>query len=228
MTDRNDLLKALEEDIIFGVLAPGMRLTEDGLMTRFGVTRHSVRQALLDLERIGIVVRERNIGATVRRYEPDDVRDIYQVREFLQRQAALMIPCPPPFHLQSKLQDLNAHFRHAQGRGDLRGVHEANDLFHLTFFEACGNRYLVQAIRDYMNLSLPMRAKSLADAVAFHASAQQHGIMIELLGNADRWALAQLCVDHIQPSKMSYLARVQDTSLVAVRMPVAARQVMTV
>lgn len=228
MTDRSDLLVALEDDIIFGVLAPGTRLTEDGLMARFGMTRHSVRQALLDLERTGIVVRERNIGATVRQYRPDEVRDIYQVREFLQRQAALMIPYPPPPDLPSRLRALNARFRDAQTRADLRGVHEANDLFHLTFFEACGNRYLVRSIRDYMNLSLPMRAKSLADEDAFHVSARQHGIMIDLLGDADRWALAQLCVDHVQPSKISYLDRVRLTSSVNVRTPIALSQVIIV
>jgi len=222
MTDRTDLLTALEDDIIFGVLAPGTRLTEDGLMARFAVTRHSVRQALVDLERLGIVIRERNIGATVRRYRADEVRDIYQVREFLQRQAALMIPFPPPSDLQPQLRALNARFSDAQSRGDLRGVHEANDLFHLTFFEACGNRYLVQSIRDYMNLSLPMRAKSLADADAFRLSSRQHGIMIDLLRDTDRWALAQLCVDHVQPSKLSYLARVQETCSADSRPPDAA------
>ena len=149
------VLTAIENDIIFGVLAPGTRLTEDGLMTRFGVTRHQIRQTLQDLERTGIAIRERNIGATVRSYRPEEVQEIYQVREFLQRQAALMIPDPAPPALAPTLRALNTRFAEAQADGDLRGVHEANDLFHLTLFGACGNRYLLQSISDYMNLSLP-------------------------------------------------------------------------
>ena len=49
MTGRHEdgVLTKLEDEIIFGVLAPGTRLTEDGLMARFGVTRHFVRQALV-------------------------------------------------------------------------------------------------------------------------------------------------------------------------------------
>jgi hypothetical protein len=34
--------------------------------------------------------------------------------------------------------------------------------------------------------------------------------MIELLKGRDSWALAQLCVDHMQISKADYLARVAD------------------
>ena len=42
----DEIVKALEEDIIFGRLAPGTRLIEDALMARFPVTRHFMRQAL--------------------------------------------------------------------------------------------------------------------------------------------------------------------------------------
>ena len=89
-----DVVKALEEDIIFGKLAPGTRLVEDVLLARFPVSRHTIRQALYQLEKLGVVTRERNKGAMVRRLSPDEVRQIYEVRELLQRQAALMIPLP--------------------------------------------------------------------------------------------------------------------------------------
>ena len=75
------IARALEEDIIFGRLAPGTRLTEDALLSRFAVTRHFARQALVQLEAMGIVVRERNKGATVRSLTPREVQEIYEVRE---------------------------------------------------------------------------------------------------------------------------------------------------
>ena len=61
--DDLSIARALEEDIIFGRLAPGTRLTEDTLLARFSVTRHFARQALVQLEAMGIVVRERNQAA---------------------------------------------------------------------------------------------------------------------------------------------------------------------
>lgn len=197
----------LEDDIIFGRLSPGSRLVEDALMVRYGRTRHAVRQALVELERKAIVIRERNIGATVRPYNRAQVLEIYQVRELLQRQAALMIRLPVPGTLLAELEALNAAFAREGALGHLRGVHESNDAFHLALFGACGNAYLVGSIAHYMGLSLPMRATTLADPSAFAVSLRQHAIMIELLQDTDSWALAQLCVEHVQPSKQDYLGR---------------------
>lgn len=206
--DDLSIAKALEEDIIFGRLAPGTRLTEDTLLARFAVTRHFARQALVQLESMGVVVRERNRGATVRSLTPKQVQEIYAVRELLQRQAALWIPLPAPASL---IEALNAiHIEHGQHieAGFLRGVHETNDRFHLTLFSACGNDHLVQAIELYMRLSLPVRANSMASTEALRISHEHHRLMIEMLKGGDNWVLAQLCVDHLQPSKTRYLHQV--------------------
>ena len=203
--DLSRVVAILEEDIIFGRLAPGQRLIEDVLMARFGATRHVIRQALAELQGKGIVIRERNIGAAVRSYARGEVLQIYEVREFLQRQAALMIVLPAPGSLIRQLQTLNEAYSTAAARGDLRAVHEANDAFHITLFSACGNQYLTGSIRHYMNLTLPMRAKTLAEPEAFKISQRHHAIMIELLQENDNWALAQICAAHVQPSKRDYL-----------------------
>jgi DNA-binding GntR family transcriptional regulator len=203
------IVRAVEDDIIFGRLPPGQRLVEDVLMARFAATRHAVRQALAELERTGIVTRTRNIGAAVRSYTRWEVMQIYQVREMLQRQAALMIRLPAPPDLIARLEQLNDRFEQEGERGNLRGVHEANDEFHLTLFDACGNDYLVTSIASYMALSLPIRATTLGDAKSFQLSLQQHRTMITLLQGTDGWALSQLCVEHVFPSKWDYLQRLQ-------------------
>lgn len=199
------IARALEEDIIFGRLAPGTRLTEDTLLSRFNVTRHFARQALVQLEAMGIVTRERNKGATVRSLMPRQVQEIYDVRELLQRQAALWIPLPAPQQLIDELLVIHEEHGRCVSASYLRGVHEANDRFHLTLFGACGNQQLVKSIELYMRLSLPVRANSMASAEALKISHEHHRLMIEMLKGDDNWVLAQLCVDHLQPSKRRYL-----------------------
>jgi len=206
--EQADVIRRLEEDIIFGRLAPGSRLVEDTLMGRYGASRHFVRQALFQLERQGIVLREKNIGATVRFYSAEEVRQIYEVREMLTRQAALMIPLPAPPGLIEQLAELQQRYCEKADARDLRGIHEANDAFHVALFSACGNPYLVRSLQDYMNITLPMRAKNLADKEGLAQSRRQHELMIELLKGRDSWALAQLCVDHLQYSKTDYLGRI--------------------
>ena len=98
-----ETVRAIEEDIIFGRLRPRERLVEDDLIERLGGTRHTVRQALVELERLGIVRRERNRGATVRDFSPEEVEDIYAMRELLHRHAATLIPLPAPRPLLSAL-----------------------------------------------------------------------------------------------------------------------------
>ena len=208
--EQAEVIRRLEEDIIFGCFAPGSRLVEDTLMGRYDASRHFVRQALFQLERQGIVLREKNIGATVRFYSSEEVRQIYQVREMLTRQAALMISLPAPLGLIEQLVELQRRYGARADAQDLRGIHEANDAFHVALFGACGNPYLVRSLQDYMNLTLPMRAKNLADREGLALSRRQHEFMIELLAGRDSWALAQLCVDHMQFSKADYLGRVAD------------------
>jgi DNA-binding GntR family transcriptional regulator len=206
--EQAEIIRRVEEDIIFGRLPPGARLIEDSLMERYVASRHFVRQALVHLEHTGIVQREKNVGATVRSYSATEVRQIYEVRELLTRQAALMIPLPTQASLVAELEAIQAEYvRHAE-RGDLRGIHDTNDAFHIALFAACGNPYLVQSLQDYMGLTLPMRAKNLADRDGLRVSIQQHDMMISLLRGNDNWALSQLCVEHMHSSKADYLQRV--------------------
>jgi len=206
--EQAEVIRRLEEDIIFGRLAPASRLIEDTLMSRYGSSRHFVRQALFQLERQGIVLREKNVGATVRFYSSEEIQHIYEVREMLTRQAALMIPLPASSELIEQLTELQRQYSAKADTQDLRGIHEANDAFHLALFSASGNPYLVRSLQDYMNLTLPMRAKNLADQQGLALSRRQHEMMIELLSGRDSWALAQLCVDHMQASKKDYLDRI--------------------
>jgi DNA-binding GntR family transcriptional regulator len=64
-----------------------------------------VREALGRLQHVGIVIKERNKGVTVRRFSAEEVHQIYDVREMLQRQASLMIPLPVP---RTKIEALRA------------------------------------------------------------------------------------------------------------------------
>src|SRR5437764_3720798 len=150
--EQAEIIRRLEEDIIFGRFAPGSRLVEDTLMSRYGASRHFVRQGLFQLERQGIVLREKNIGATVRFYSAEEVRQIYQVREMLTRQAALMIALPAPAALVAQLNELPRQYCARADAQDLRAIQEANDDFHVALFSACGNPYLVRSLHDYTSL----------------------------------------------------------------------------
>src|SRR5262249_25628935 len=119
------------------------------------------------------------------------------------------IPLPASETLIAELMEIHRVYSAEVDARHLRGIHEANDRFHLTMFSACGNGYLVSSIEQYMRLSLPVRANSLADPEQLDVSRRQHELMIEALKRRDNDVLAQLCVDHLQPSKRFYLEEIE-------------------
>jgi DNA-binding GntR family transcriptional regulator len=202
---------ALEQDIVLGRLSPGQKLGEEELAERFAASRHQVREGLSKLEKVGIATKERNRGFFVRRFSAEEVRDIYEVREIIQRQAALRISLPINPDTISSLVAINERYEGAVARGDLRVIHETNDLFHDEIFRLCGNEALSSLVRHYMDLTYVIRSAGFADPENLELSRRHHRIIIGLLQGKDSWALAQICVDHIQPTKAQYLAILADS-----------------
>lgn len=85
----------LREDIISGALPAGAVLREAELVTRFGVSKTPLRDALVRLQKDGFVDIPPYRSAVVTGYSPADLREIYELRELLEgacaRQAALHI-----------------------------------------------------------------------------------------------------------------------------------------
>lgn len=84
----------LREQVVSGELPPGTALTELELSTRYDVARASARAAIERLTAEKVLVRRNHKTARVVELGPDDVRDIYNTRiylesEVLRRLAAL-------------------------------------------------------------------------------------------------------------------------------------------
>lgn len=62
---RENVVVALREDIMSGRLAPGEPLRTEAIMQRFGVSNSPLREAFAQLATEGLVVVERNRGASV-------------------------------------------------------------------------------------------------------------------------------------------------------------------
>jgi DNA-binding GntR family transcriptional regulator len=200
------IVESLEEDILFGRLRTRERLIEDELIERFGATRHLVRQALVELERNGMVVHERSRSAVVRDFSRDEVEQICAVREMLHANAAALIPLPAPAQLIRKLEQLQETHSAQIEAGDPAGIHRVNNAFHETMYEACGNPFLAQTIRDYAQMSLGFRCHMMVNPLLARRARDEHKAMIAALKKGDRTKLVRLCVEHTRPSKRVYMA----------------------
>lgn len=203
--DATQVRNALEFDILFGRFRPRERLVEDALMQRFNAKRHVVRQALVELEHIGIVTREPNRGAAVRDFTAQEVEEVCEIREVLQRRAAQRMRLPADPALIAALEAIQRRHDKAVAHGDPRAIDRANEEFHKTLFGACGNSQLSAAVDHYAYLTRAMRLYPLVDRDLLQVLRDEHRAMIEALKSGNRKLLMSLVVDHIQHSKKLYL-----------------------
>lgn len=201
--------EAIEEEIVLGWLMPRERLVEEELAERLAVKRHVVREALAELERVGLVERVPNKGAVVRLLDPADVRQIYSVREVLETLAAEQIPLPAAPELIAALGAIQARHATAVAGDDPRAAFRANMAFHQTLFAACGNAHLVELIQMMAQKVHGARSITAASPEHLARARDEHAATIEALERGDRQALVRLCREHIGPSRDAYIAAVQ-------------------
>jgi DNA-binding GntR family transcriptional regulator len=200
-----EVAAALEEEIALGQLAPRERLVEQDLAERFGVKRHVVRQALLDLVAMGLVVRQANRGAAVRDFTAQEVEQLYLVRSLNEACAARLIPLPAPPSLIKELKAIHERHISAIARGDLRRVFRENLQFHRSLFAACGNEPLTEVIEQLQFKTHAIRSYSVGNPQILNAAQEEHAKIIALLQTTKRDELVDLIQRHIEPAKMAYL-----------------------
>jgi DNA-binding GntR family transcriptional regulator len=200
------VVQALEEDIVLGVLNPRERLMEDELMRRFSVKRHVVRKALAELDAQGLVQIKRNSGAQVRALTAKEVTDIYALREILETSCAKLIPLPLRPGQLKQLTALQREHATAIAKNDLRAVFRANIAFHANLYALCGNDALIEAMSEYARRTFPARLNNLLTAQPREHARDEHQEILDALRAGDRKLLVNLFSSHLKPARDNYLA----------------------
>lgn len=199
------ILKAIEEDIVFGVLPPQSRLVEERLAERFDAKRHVIREVFSTLEDLGLVVRVPNKGALVTELTPVEVLEIYQIRELLETKAGALTPLPATLDLTSRMAVVQQKHADAVADENFRDVFHLNIEFHRLQYSACPNRHLVQTIEDYARKAHLIRATKYGDRAHMKKVVDQHWAIIDAMKGNDHERLVQLIRDHLPGSPEEYI-----------------------
>jgi DNA-binding GntR family transcriptional regulator len=90
---RHGVRTHLRNLILEGTLQPGDRIVESRLARELGISQAPIREALRELEQMGLVVSYPNRGSSVRRIEPRDAEEMYTLRAHLEAMAVnLAVP----------------------------------------------------------------------------------------------------------------------------------------
>jgi DNA-binding GntR family transcriptional regulator len=192
------VVPALRQMIITGTLAPGEHLPEGELAKALQMSRGPIREALIELEREGLVVLRRHRGAQVITLTADDVEEIYTLRLSLERLAIeRALPRLTDDHLAAMDEVLDG----MRALGPEYEPQVALDLdfaFHDVLYAAAGHARLDRAwqqIRSQVAMFLHSRHVARRD---FHEIAYaEHKAIRDIVAGGDAGAAAEVIEKHL-------------------------------
>ncbi|HVS85759.1 MAG TPA: GntR family transcriptional regulator [Gaiellaceae bacterium] len=140
-------LERLREAIILGELTPGTPLRLEDLARTLGTSISPIREAVRQLEALGLAEHVPHHGAKVMGLDVEELRELFSIRLALEtmalRRAAELFEPADAARARTHLTAFDAA-RHA---GDARAAVREHSAFHFALYEASRSSWLVRLIR---------------------------------------------------------------------------------
>lgn len=201
---RERVASALREAILSHQLQPGQELTLKETAQTLGVSVTPIREAFQLLAQEGLISLRPNRGAVVLGMDEKAIRDHYELRAILEREAAMAV-CRRGANL-SRIRNAFDHGQAALEAGDSLEYGNCNQSFHMEIWAACGNQRMEQTLSLLWN-GLSMGHQVTRDAYAKISIGEHTGIM-EALEARDAVLAGQRMEKHILRSMENVLTHV--------------------
>jgi DNA-binding GntR family transcriptional regulator len=184
----NQVHQELRQRILDGIFKPSESLTEVSLAAELGVSRNTVRKALLKLENENLVIIEENKRARVRWFTADEVMQYLEVRELLE---GFVIRQSLPFLSKTDFAEMQAILKEMKKcleARDLMQYSQHNWRFHDAVYRVCPNRPAVDMIMVIKNQLKRYNIKTILVQGRGEDSLEEHGRILAALEerNADK------------------------------------------
>ena len=140
-------LEQLREAIILGELTPGAPLRLEDLAQRLGMSISPIREAVRQLEALGLAEHVPHHGAKVMELHVEELRELFAIRLALEtmavQRAAETFSAEEAAEARTRLEGYVA----ARHRADTPAAVRGHTAFHFTLYEASGSSWLVRLIR---------------------------------------------------------------------------------
>ncbi|HET6954169.1 MAG TPA: GntR family transcriptional regulator [Acidimicrobiales bacterium] len=175
----------LRDDILEGTFPPGERLIELQLAERYRVGRAAIRAALVELDAEGLVRREANRGATVRRISVAEAVEITEARAALEGLVARLAAERATEAERDELRELIDRMVEAVDKDDKLAYSKLNQALH-----AAVRRIAHHRVADDLVANLRNRAAHHQFRLAFMPgraaeSLAQHRAIVEAVTAGD-------------------------------------------
>jgi DNA-binding GntR family transcriptional regulator len=204
--------KEMEEAILSGQFKPRERLVEMDLISRFGVSRTVIREALKKLEAKGLIRTTPYRGAMVADLTVEEIEEIYFVRAELEKIAARLVL----EHItQSEIQNLKKLAKEVERhlREKSHQIIEMDSEFHRMIFRACRNSYLYDMIDFLRTKAHIVRFNAWSLPHRIEQSILEHREMILAIEDRNLSQFEKLILKHLTFSKDSYMSQLKGMPL---------------
>lgn len=198
VTERvSSLAKALEQEIIVGLLRPGERLDETSIAERFNVSRTPVREALRHLSSIGLVELRPRRGAVVASPGLKDLLEMFEVMAELEGMCGRLAARRLSERGRTELRQLHERSRVFVDDGDSDGYYEANVAFHEAIYQGGQNRFLADQTRRIRNRLAPYRRLQLRRRNRLAESFAEHDRILHAIMDGNERLVDELLQAHV-------------------------------
>lgn len=170
-----EVLTRLRDAIWSGDLAPGTPLREAHLARQLNVSQVPVREALLQLENLGLVVRVPDRGTTVTNLSRREIEQMREVRLQLEGMAFELAAKRITPEVEAELRNHLKRMEAFVADKDHRGAAEEDFRFHQTVWKASGNQVLEStlerlciAVYAFVSLKRHAAGETMRTAVKSH------------------------------------------------------------
>ena len=209
----NIVAQRLREAIIDGEFALGAMIPEETLATSFGVSRTPVREALNQLQLLGLVTIRPQRGSYVFEATQGDIAALCEFRFVMEPRAAELAW---RHDREATLRDLRAavaDMSAARKTKDAVGYSRADTRLHEAFVNHCGNVYLQAAYATAGAKIAALRTHLSAGADVLHSKGyEQHKRLLEHFEAGEFKAFETLMREHVMGTRDSYVASLKARS----------------
>ena len=140
-------LERLREAIIMGELTAGTPLRLEDLARSLGMSISPIREAVRQLEALGLAEHVPHHGAKVMGLDVEELRELFSIRLALETMAVRRAAERFRAEDEQAAREHLAAFDEARHRADTRAAVREHTAFHFTLYDAAGSGWLLRLIR---------------------------------------------------------------------------------
>lgn len=178
--------EAVRQRILDNVYPPGHQALEQALAEELGISRTPLREAMIRLRNEGLLEIVPRHGVRVLPLSATDMKEIYETLTALESMAAELAARrrPAPAELEP-LQAASRDMARALRADDLDAWARADECFHRTLIDLCGNRLLKQTVLNFWDRAHRARMFTLRLRPRPVDSTEEHRELVERIRAGD-------------------------------------------